>query len=97
MILFAIICLLVGAVLAQRFKIMVMAPATAFVILTAVCTGVMQSQTAFWTILISVAAGASMQIGYVIGLGIRYVLEAPLSESPQSFKASASSARHPAR
>ena len=97
MILLVIISLLVGAVLAQRFKIMVLVPATAILIVAAVISGFMQSHNASWTILIAAAGGVSMQIGYIIGLGIRYVLEAPLSETSRSFKASASSVRRPAR
>ena len=96
MILLAAISLLVGAVLAQRFKITVLVPATAFMLVAAVGTGFVQAHTAWWTILIAAAEVASLQVGYFIGLGIRCVLEAPLSETPRSFRPSASSARHPA-
>ena len=97
MILLAAISLLVGAVLAQRFKVMVLVPATGFMLVAAMGTAFVQAHTAWWTILVAAAGVASLQIGYFIGLGIRCVLEeAPLSETPRSFKPSASSARHPA-
>jgi hypothetical protein len=96
MILLAVISLLVGAVLAQRFKVMVLVPATAFVLITAVGTGFVQIHAVSWTILTAAAGVASMQLGYVVGLGIRCILEAPSSEAPRSFRPSASSARHPA-
>jgi len=97
MIWLAIIGLLVGAVLAQRFKIMVLVPATAMALAAAASTGLVQVHSAGWTISIAAAGIASLQIGYFIGLGIRHVIEAPVSEAPRSFRPSASSARHPAR
>jgi hypothetical protein len=94
MVLVAIISLLIGAVLAQLFKIMVLMPATAMVLVTVVAAGVAQAHTAWWTILMAAAASASVQVGYTVGVGIRYVLEAPLADRPQPFRPS-DSARHP--
>ena len=71
--LLAMISLLVGAVLAQRFKIMILIPAIGIMLVAAVGAGVAQAHTVWWTILMIAAAGASMQVGYVIGLGIRHV------------------------
>ena len=76
MLLLAMISLLVGAVLAQRFKIMILIPATGIMLVAAVGAGGAQAHTVWWTILMIAAAGASMQVGYVIGLGIRHILEA---------------------
>jgi hypothetical protein len=77
MLLLAMISLLVGAVLAQRFKIMILIPAIGIMLVAAVGAGVTQAHIVWWTILMIAAAGASMQVGYVIGLGIRHILEAP--------------------
>lgn len=96
MIWLAIFSLLVGAVLAQRFKVVVLVPATVMVLATATGTGFVQAQSAWWTILLAVAGTASIQIGYLAGLGIRYFLEASAPDAPPSFTAGASS-RHPAR
>ena len=94
MLLLAIISLLTGAVLAQRFKIMVLVPATALVLATAAAAGLAQAHSAWWTILVAAMGSASIQVGYIVGLGMRYVLKAPLSDRPQSFRPS-ESARHP--
>jgi len=74
---------LVGAVLAQRFKVRILLPATAIVVVAAAATGLIQSDTVGWTILMVAAAGASLQIGYMFGLGVRYLLEARSTESPR--------------
>src|SRR5437899_1324367 len=68
--------LLVGALLAQRFRIMFVIPATTVALAATVGIAVAQAQTVWWTILTAVAASTSVQIGYLIGLGIRHVLEA---------------------
>ena len=96
MILLGIISVLIGAVLAQRFKIMVLVPATATVLVAAVAAGLAQAHTAWWVILAAALVATSMQVGYIVGLGIRHVLEAPLADRPQPFRPSAS-ARHPIR
>ena len=84
MLLLAMISLLVGAVLAQRFKIMILIPAIGIMLVAAVGAGVTQAHIVWWTILMIAAAGASMQVGYVIGLGIRHILEAP-TERAEAF------------
>jgi len=95
-ILLAVFSLLVGAVLAQRFKIMVLLPATALVLMTAAGTGVLEADTFAWTLLIAAAGSASLQVGYVFGMGLGYVLAAPSAKSPQPLRAS-TSARTPAQ
>jgi hypothetical protein len=81
---------LVGAVLAQRFKIMVLIPAIATVLTLAVGIGVTNAHTAWSIVLTAAAAATSMQIGYLIGISIHDVLAAASSRS-------STSARHPAR
>jgi membrane protein DedA with SNARE-associated domain len=96
MILLGIISVLIGAVLAQRFKIMVLVPATATMLIAAVAAGLAQAHTGWWVVLAAAIVGTSMQVGYIVGLGIRHVLEAPWADRPQPFRPSAS-ARHPIR
>jgi len=83
---------LVGAVLAQRFKIMVLIPAVATVLTLAVGIGVTNALTAWSSVLTAAATATSMQIGYLIGISIHDVLAAASSSSAPS-----TSARHPAR
>jgi hypothetical protein len=96
MILLAIPSLLVGAVLAQRFKVMILLPATAMVLVLAAGTGLIQSYTVGWTMVLAAAGGASMHVGYLFGLGLRCLLEVRSMESPQPARANAS-ARHSAQ
>ena len=98
MILLSMVSLLVGALLGQRFKVMVLMPATPIVLILAVGTGVAHAQTAWSIVLMAAAAAISMQIGYLVGIGIHHILAAALSRSspPTSLTAS-TSARHPAR
>ena len=93
MIFLAIPSLLVGAVLAQRFKVLVLLPSTAIVFMAAAIIGLMQSLAIGSTMLVAAAGSASMQAGYLFGLGLRYLLEARSTESSQSVGASASARR----
>jgi membrane protein DedA with SNARE-associated domain len=99
MIILSTISLLVGALLGQRFRVMVLMPATAIVLLIAVGTGATHVYTAWSIILMAVAAATSMQIGYLIGIGVHHVLAAALSRrSPSLVSPTASTpARHSAR
>jgi hypothetical protein len=68
-----IICLLFGAVLAQRCKLLVMVPAIALVMLVTAIIGARGDGT-FWHILASLAVNvATLQVGYVAGLIIHYL------------------------
>jgi hypothetical protein len=83
---------LVGAALAQRFKIMVLIPAVATVLMLAVGIGFTNAYTS-WSIVVTAATAAtSMQIGYLIGMSIHGFLAAASSRSAPS-----TSARHSAR
>ena len=99
MMIISVVSLLVGAVLGQRFKVLVLMPATAIVLVLAAATGVTQGQTAWSIVLMAAAAATSMQIGYLIGIGIRHVLGAVWSSrsSPLSSATASSPARQPAR
>ena len=90
----SIISVLIGAVLAQRFKVFIFIPAMGIMFLGGIGAGVAQAYSVWWSLLTIVAAGASLQLGYVIGLGMLHVLEAPREEvvAPRS----GTSVRNPA-
>lgn len=68
---------LIGAVLAQRFKVFILIPATGIIFLAAMGAAAAQAYSVWWSLVTIAAGGASLQLGYVIGLGMRHVLEAP--------------------
>jgi hypothetical protein len=61
----------VGALLAQRFKIVVLLPATLAVAVVALGVATTQSSVASSTILIVVMTSVSMQAGYLAGMLVR--------------------------
>jgi predicted neutral ceramidase superfamily lipid hydrolase len=96
-ILLAMASLLVGALLAQRFKVLILIPATAIVLGVAFGTEVTHAHTAWSMILTVVTAATSMQIGYlIIGSGVRHVWAGVVSSRP-SHVPSTRSARYNAR
>lgn len=98
MILLSMVSFLVGALLGQRFKVMVLMPAITIVLVLAVGTGVTLDYTAWSIVLTAAAASTSLQIGYLIGIGIHHVLMAALSSrsSPLTSHTGSTPARHPA-
>jgi hypothetical protein len=89
------ISLLVGMVLGQRFKVLVLLPAIAFALLLAIGGGIVRADSGWWIVLMAAAAATALQIGYFVGVGIRHVLVAvPGSKSPATSLSS--SARRPA-
>ncbi len=77
----SIVSLAVGVLLAQRFKIIVLVPATFAVLLVAIGTGVTQAKAVWLIIAMTAAAGVSMQAGYFVGLLIRHGLGALATKS----------------
>jgi hypothetical protein len=75
-----ILCLLLGMVLGQRFKVLVLLPATVLVVPLTIA-GEMARTNTLWLLALTVfGAAASLQIGYFLGLGIRHFLvEVPAS------------------
>jgi hypothetical protein len=72
MLVILLISLLVGAVLGQRFKVLVLIPATALTVMAG--TAFAHADT-FWQILgAALVATTSLQIGYFAGAGIRYLM-----------------------
>lgn len=91
MLMLSLICVLFGAVLGQRFKVAALIPALALVLMAAV--GFAHAGT-FWQILgATLVATTCLEIGYVAGVGIRYLMAAARSGHASSLTGSISSRR----
>jgi hypothetical protein len=88
---FLVVSLLVGVVLGQRFRVSVLIPAIAVTLLLAIGFGVTRADTFWSTVLLVITAATSIQIGYLIGMGLDHVLTGSLVASTTSR-----SARRPA-
>jgi hypothetical protein len=93
MLLLTIISALVGATLALRFKIIILIPAIMPLIGVVVVAGIVQSEPVWQMLLTICAACMSIQMGYILGLGIRRFLEAHLAQRPATFRPDASAHR----
>ena len=83
---FSMVSLLVGAVLGQRFQVIVLVPAVAIALVLAIGTGVTHGDTGWSIVLMGAAAATSVQIGYLIGIGIFHVLAAAGSTAAASAR-----------
>jgi hypothetical protein len=93
----AMVSLLVGMVLGQRFKVLVLMPTIAIALVFAIGAGMAHADTVWWIVLMAAAAATSLQIGYLIGIGIRYVLvAAQAGRSPVTSLTGSASTRRPA-
>ena len=92
MLVLSTVSFVVGAALAQRFKIMVLVPAVATVLTVAVGIGATNAYTAWSIVVTAVIAATSMQVGYLIGMSIHGLLAGASSRSAPSTPV-----RHPAR
>jgi hypothetical protein len=67
-----LLALLLGAVLGQRFKVEILIPAIAL----AITVGALSAHVgALWQIAVAAfSTGVSLQVGYLVGIGIRYIM-----------------------
>lgn len=70
MMILPIVMLLLGMVLGQRFKVLVLVPVMAFIVLVAIGAGVARGQGFLPETLMAVAAIAGLQIGFLAGIAI---------------------------
>ena len=92
----SIISLLVGATLAQRFKVVALLPAMAVVmILAAVTLGT--PPTVWWFVKMAVAAAVCLQSGFFAGILVHHFVAAEPSEASSQLSPAESSTRHAAR
>jgi putative Ca2+/H+ antiporter (TMEM165/GDT1 family) len=73
--------LLIGALLAQRFKMLVLVPGIALTALVAAMMGYHYGASAWHIVGAVVLDIISLQVGYLVGAGIHYVLTAVLAKS----------------
>jgi hypothetical protein len=72
MIMVLLVCLLVGAVLGQRFKVFILLPATVPALFFALLVSAMHGATVSRLLATALTAAASLQIGYLFGIGLRH-------------------------
>jgi hypothetical protein len=73
------VSLAAGGLLAQRFKIIVLVPATFVVVVIAVVVGTAQTSGVWSTILMMATTSVGLQIGYFLGMFMQYALGALLA------------------
>ena len=95
---FGLISLLAGMVLGQRFKVLALVPAFAISALVVIGIGTAHSEALGHTVLLAALAVASLQIGYLVGVAIRYSLAAARTSGLRTASLHASQpTRHAAR
>jgi len=67
------IALLIGILVAQRFRVTILAPLFALTVVLAICAAIAHPGAAWNVSLTAIATGVGLQIGYLFGLGIRYL------------------------
>ena len=75
MLMLSSVSLLLGSVLAGRFTILILAPPILLMLLAAVGAAIVGAASPWSAGLIAAAAITSLQIGYLVGVAVRYVLE----------------------
>jgi hypothetical protein len=70
----AMISLLAGMVLGQRFKVPVLVPATALGLVLAIGAGIAHADAVGSIVLMAAVTATSLQIGYFAGIGIRHLM-----------------------
>ena len=89
----SMLCLLLGAMLGQRFTVLVLVPAMAIVMILSVGAGSVHPESAWWIVKMAGAAAICLQCGYFAGIMMRHFLAEAPSEQPSSL-AGTENARH---
>jgi membrane protein DedA with SNARE-associated domain len=97
MLVLAVAGLLVGAALGQRFTVMILVPGTVVLLAVSIATGFTHANTAWSIALTAAIAATSMQIGYLIGIGVHHIFAARPSGRSPTLASPAASARPAAR
>jgi hypothetical protein len=72
----AVISLVVGMALGQRFKVLVLLPAIGLAVIVTTSAGVLRADDGWSIVWMGVAAAVALQLGYLLGTGIRSFLVA---------------------
>lgn len=90
MTIFAILCFLLGAVLGQRFKVLILGPSVAFGAVVVIALGIGRAEDVWEIVLTVILVSASLQIGYLSGTLINSLTIAEratqIIEGPSEFK-----------
>ena len=89
MLTFVLISLLVGMVLGHHFKVLVLLPAIAIVLLAMISTQIAGADR-WQTALTAIAASVVLQLGYMAGYGIRRITAAARARRRRAFSVSRS-------
>ena len=90
------ISFLFGAVLGQRFNVVVLVPAVAIVLVLSVGAGFAHPQAAWWIIKMAGAGAICLQCGYFAGIVTRHLLAAEPSGRSSPLARAETSTRHAA-
>jgi hypothetical protein len=90
----SIISLLIGAVLAQRFKVVALVPAMVIVMTLAAVAQGTPPQGIWWFLKMAATAAVCLQSGFFTGIVARHFLAAEPSEGSSQLSPAESSARH---
>ena len=96
MIAYVVLTLLIGMVLGQRFKVVVLMPTIALVLAVTICVGIARADAPFYVAVLTAAAIAAVQVGYVAGIGIRYLTVIARANRRRAVRATLTPHRHPA-
>jgi hypothetical protein len=70
----AVISVLAGIALGLRYRVVILVPAVALIVIFAIVIGVARGDD-FWSITLAiVAAGTAVQVGYLVGITIRAIV-----------------------
>ncbi|CCE05698.1 exported hypothetical protein [Bradyrhizobium sp. STM 3843] len=93
-----IFCLLLGALLAQRYTVLAILPATPVVVIGLGSAGMTTATTGFWSLLtIVIVAAVSIQIGYFVGLACAHCRALWISNKLPAYTAHPTSTQNSAR
>lgn len=71
---FVLASLLIGVVLGQRFKVLVLVPGTGLAFVVTILAGIVRADAIWPIVLAAIEIAWSLQIGYIVGTGIRHLL-----------------------
>lgn len=92
----SMICLLLGAVLGQRFTVLVLVPAMAIVMVVSVWAGWTHPHSAWWIVKMAGAAAICLQCGYFAGITSRHFVDAMRSRRSSGLAGAEAQRHHPA-
>lgn len=90
------ISFLAGIVLGQRLNIFILVPGITLALVLVVGSGIERADTLWSIVLTAVGTVVSLQVGYLLGNGIRHILLGTRTRSPASSLQGSASARRAA-